>query len=358
MNRSGIHSSFPIKFSYTAAMLIAVLVVVVGCTSETPELVATAQPTVSPTTQPEATAEPTDSPTEKPLPITTAPPTAEQTLDPTNMPLPTQTPEPTPIPTPIPTPTPTPAPAPTPTPTATPKSGFGDGTWLIGVDMEPDIYASPGGGLCYWARLSGFGGTFDDIIANDIGEGRQIVAISSTDKGFETRGCGQWRTLSEVITPRRSIADGTWVVGEEIPVGTYASPGGSLCYWARLGGFGGTLDDIIANEVGEGRQIVTISSTDPGFETGGCGEWRMLSEVIALRSSIIDGKWVVGEEVPAGTYASPGGSLCYWARLSGFGGTFDDIITNEVGEGRQIVTISATDEGFETRGCGEWTLLN
>ena len=110
--------------------------------------------------------------------------------------------------------------------------------------------------------------------------------------------------------------------------------------------------------MGSERQIVAISSGDEWFETRGCGEWRLLSEVIALRSSITDGKWVVGEEVPVGTYASPGGELCYWARLSGFGGTLDEIITNEVGAGRQIVAISSSDEGFETSGCGEWTLIN
>ena len=123
MNRSRI-SSFPSKFLYMAAMLIAVLFVVVGCTSETPELVATAEPTVSPTTQPEATAEPTDSSTEEPGPTAKPLPAAEPTPEPTATPLPAQISQPTATPsstaTPDPTATPIPAPTPTPEPTSPP----------------------------------------------------------------------------------------------------------------------------------------------------------------------------------------------------------------------------------------------
>lgn len=45
----------------------------------------------------------------------------------------------------------------------------------------------------YWARLSGFGGTLDDIRANDNASGSTIVTISSSDRGFQARDCGTWR---------------------------------------------------------------------------------------------------------------------------------------------------------------------
>ena len=54
--------------------------------------------------------------------------------------------------------------------------------------------------------------------------------------------------------------------------GTYVTSGGEGCYWARLKGFGG--HDIIANDLSAGRARVTISPTDKGFETQGCGDWR------------------------------------------------------------------------------------
>ena len=67
---------------------------------------------------------------------------------------------------------------------------------------------------------------------------------------------------------------GTFLVGDEVSPGTYRSEGTSNCYWARLSGTDGTLDSIIANNFGDGRQIVTISGSDVAFETSGCGEWN------------------------------------------------------------------------------------
>jgi hypothetical protein len=78
-----------------------------------------------------------------------------------------------------------------------------------------------------------------------------------------------------LVAPSPSLAfgDGTFVVGQDIGHGTYAAPGGDGCYWARLSGFGGTLDEIIANGNPTGPVVVTIAASDAGFETRGCGEW-------------------------------------------------------------------------------------
>lgn len=67
---------------------------------------------------------------------------------------------------------------------------------------------------------------------------------------------------------------GTFLVGDEISPGTYRSEDTSNCYWARLSGTDGSLDSIITNNFGGGRQIVTISGSDRAFETSGCGEWN------------------------------------------------------------------------------------
>lgn len=73
------------------------------------------------------------------------------------------------------------------------------------------------------------------------------------------------------------------------------------------------------------------------------------------RSSFGTGTHRVGVDIVAGTYTAPGGSTCYWARLSGFGGGLGEIIANNLGGGSQVVTIAATDAGFESRSCGTWT---
>ena len=145
--------------------------------------------------------------------------------------------------------------------------------WLVGDELSPGLYAAPGGEFCYWARLSGFGGSLDEIVANDIGPGRKLVTIASTDAGFDTNGCGHWKPHDAAASPLATIPEGTWMVGPEIRPGTYTAPGGEFCYWARLSGFGGDFDEIVANDVGAGRKIVTIQEGDVGFESGGCGSW-------------------------------------------------------------------------------------
>ncbi|MEU5894458.1 hypothetical protein ABZ835_48000 [Streptomyces sp. NPDC047461] len=55
-----------------------------------------------------------------------------------------------------------------------PKDGIpGDGTFLVGKEVEPGTYRSEGKGSfgCYWARLSDTTGESDAIIANGSAEG-------------------------------------------------------------------------------------------------------------------------------------------------------------------------------------------
>lgn len=68
----------------------------------------------------------------------------------------------------------------------------GDGIFRVGADVEPGTYRTEGSDACYWARLSGNSGTFEEIIANNFGGGQQIVTISDTDVSFQTTECGTW----------------------------------------------------------------------------------------------------------------------------------------------------------------------
>jgi hypothetical protein len=72
-----------------------------------------------------------------------------------------------------------------------------------------------------------------------------------------------------------------------------------------------------------------------------------------------DGVYLVGTEVAPGTYrASSPGDYCYWERLSGLSGEFDDLITNGLGAADSTVTISGSDTAFSTDGCGSWQRIN
>lgn len=78
--------------------------------------------------------------------------------------------------------------------------------------------------------------------------------------------------------PKSHFSDGTYRVGTGIRPGTYTTTAGhDLCYWVRLSGFSGELDDVVANGGGsKGAIVVTIKKTDKGFETKRCGTWSKL----------------------------------------------------------------------------------
>jgi hypothetical protein len=158
-------------------------------------------------------------------------------------------------------------------PVAEPEAGFGDGTYIVGENLEPGLYRSTGTSLCYWERMSGFGGTFDEIIAN--GNEGTIVEIQASDAGFKTERCGQWLPLEDTYpaVPDTQFGDGTYEVGTHIEPGRYTNSGGDNCYYERKSGFSQTFSDIISNDFGSTNAVVEIRDSDRGFSTRGCGTW-------------------------------------------------------------------------------------
>ena len=88
-------------------------------------------------------------------------------------------------------------------PAATPGEPFGDGEWIVGVDIAPGRYrAHAPSGDCRWHRLYGFRGRSYvdtaywarlDVIESsrdldDPGE----VTVAPSDLGFANRYCGEW----------------------------------------------------------------------------------------------------------------------------------------------------------------------
>ena len=153
---------------------------------------------------------------------------------------------------------------------------FKDGNYVVGTDIQPGTYRTRSSSSgCYYARLSGFGGSLDEILANENANGPAVITIAPTDKGFKSARCGTWtQDLSAITTSQTSFSDGIYIVGTDIQPGTYKSTGGSGCYYSRLSGFTGTLDDILANENTDGVAIVTIAGSDAGFKSARCGTWN------------------------------------------------------------------------------------
>jgi hypothetical protein len=150
-------------------------------------------------------------------------------------------------------------------------------------------------------------------------------------------------------------------VGTDIQPGTYRRRASSSgCYWERLAGFGGTLDEIIANKNEVGPTVVTIAKTDKGFRSNRCGTWTQdLSPITSSPTAPFgDGTFIVGKDIAAGRWRSSGGQGCYWARLKGFGEVLDDLIANDNVSGQAIVEIRSGDAGFSSHRCGTWTKIN
>jgi hypothetical protein len=156
-----------------------------------------------------------------------------------------------------------------------------------------------------------------------------------------------------------TFGSGAKIVGRDISPGTYRNMGGGFCYWERLRGFGGTLSEIIANGLGEGPWVVTISATDKGFDSTRCGSWTLdLSPITASPTDPFgSGMYFVGKDISGGTWQSSGGAGCYWERLTGFSGEFRDIKANDLVNGPTVVEIAPGDQGFYSDRCGTWTRL-
>ena len=152
------------------------------------------------------------------------------------------------------------------------------------------------------------------------------------------------------------FGNGVWLVPDEVAPGTYRAAAPKGCYWARLHGPSGELRDVITTDLTAAPAVVTISPTDYGFETVGCGKWSSdLRRVTKSRAKFRAGTYVVGMDIAPGIYRSSAAGQCSWARLGSFGGKAKDAIETGSAVGRQQVTIVATDAGFTSEGCGTWT---
>lgn len=78
-----------------------------------------------------------------------------------------------------------------------PATSFTDGTFLVGTDVEPGTYKTPGDDLglgCYWERAADDTGSMDAIIANNYSTGPDRVTVASGEV-FKTSGGCDWKLV-------------------------------------------------------------------------------------------------------------------------------------------------------------------
>lgn len=96
----------------------------------------------------------------------------------------------------------------------------------------------------------------------------RTAALRQRERGVAQRERALRR--AERVIGRSTFGDGVYLVGEDVPPGSYLARGGGDCYWARLED---GSQDIIDNHIGTGQVRVTINAGEL-FETQGCGTWR------------------------------------------------------------------------------------
>jgi hypothetical protein len=189
------------------------------------------------------------------------------------------------------------------------------------------------------------------------------AATTTTNTAVTTTTTAPATTTTASSTTSTSLPDpvfgaGTHMVGDDVQPGIYETgiiQGPFGCYWERLSGLSGEIDDIIANGNVAGHDVVEIIDGDVAFGTD-CDAWYDLTQREPLLTAIPEGKWVLGTHVAPGTYEAPGGDNCYWERLSGLSGTPEEVIANDLPQGPAIVEIDPGDVAFNSIQCGEWVL--
>lgn len=196
------------------------------------------------------------------------------------------------------------------------------------------------------------------IIAAAIGGDDTSNTSSSTPS--TTSKTEVWDTATRGDKSLPHFEDGIHMVGSDIDAGTYRTRvGSSLCYYARLSGLGGELEEIISNNSTSDPAVIIIKETDVAFESSGCPTWtKDLTQITNNATSFNDGVYIVGTDIEAGTYKNSGNNSCYYARLSGFTGELDVIISNDNADAIATVSIASTDAGFESSGCGTWSKID
>lgn len=160
---------------------------------------------------------------------------------------------------------------------AAPQTRLEPGTYSIGRDIAPGLYHGQAGqGVlksCYWARLSGVTGDFDDILAVEDAVGQIYIEVLPGDGYLETTcPLTHISELPAPAAPLTRLEPGTYLVGRDITPGLYQGQAGQgvleSCYWARLSEVTGDFDDILAIDNANGTFYVRVLDSDFAFQTG------------------------------------------------------------------------------------------
>ena len=144
-----------------------------------------------------------------------------------------------------------------------------------GVTMiDPVTHAAPARPRRRWPLAAGCGvlGVVVGVMIGAVGDtaavstpGRAVTAPAAAEAGPADKAAPE---------PASLIEEGTWVVGEDFPAGTYRTTArvAEGCYWQVSRG-GSNGQDILANAIETGGRPRVRLRRGQEFETAGCGAW-------------------------------------------------------------------------------------
>jgi hypothetical protein len=178
-------------------------------------------------------------------------------------------------------------PSPTDVPTAAEE--FDDGTYLVGADIVAGVYRTvaevPGDGarICSWRMLAADGETF---AGNALVSGGIPTATLADGDTITTRGCGTWAAIDESSLDGNpttvTIPAGVWLVGADIPAGTYGAVTGSsrdlltACAWQQRSSIEDNFATVVARGISPSGEARVVLEEGQQFESSNCGEWTRL----------------------------------------------------------------------------------
>lgn len=85
------------------------------------------------------------------------------------------------------------------------SQSFGDGTHVVGQEIQPGIYRAPGGESCQWYRLPDLSSGIRKALASGFMALKPTVEVLSTDKAFKANNCGTWELIGAEPTTTPTI---------------------------------------------------------------------------------------------------------------------------------------------------------
>ncbi|HTK63063.1 MAG TPA: hypothetical protein VL595_11825 [Pseudonocardia sp.] len=100
-----------------------------------------------------------------------------------------------------------------------------------------------------------------------------VIALTGACSGSQPSAPPAPSTTAEPPGLPAVMDDGTWEIGDDVQSGTYQSPGGNDCYWARLKHGDESPNGVIQKNLGGGAQTVEVHQKED-LQTLGCGTWK------------------------------------------------------------------------------------